>query len=90
MVWHPVLATIEDPPGRFILLDGDGDGKPVAEIVLMRRGNECGYRARLLARPGYGAVVVAYFTTLLSAVKAAHLRVVSSYAHQGGPMAHGD
>ena len=88
MVWHPVLATIEDPPGRFILLDGDG--KPVAEIVLMRRGNECGYRARLLASPGYDAVVVAYFTTLLSAVKAAHLLAVSSYTHQGGPMAHGD
>lgn len=88
MVWHPVLATIEDPPGRFILLDGDG--KPVAEIVLMRRGNESGYRARLLARPGHDAIVVGYFTTLLSAVKAAHLLVVSSYAHQDGPMAHGD
>ena len=88
MVWHPVLATIEDPPGRFILLDGDG--KPVAEIVLIRRGNDCGYRARLLARPGHDAVVVAYFTTLLSAVKAAHLLAVSSYTHQGGPMAHGD
>ena len=88
MVWHPVLATIEDPPGRFILLDGDG--KPVAEIVLVRRGSECGYRAGLLPRPGHGAVVVGYFTTLLSAVKAAHLRVVSSYAHQGGPIAHWD
>ena len=88
MVWHPVLATIEDPPGHFILLDGDGN--PVAEIVFIRRGNECGYRAGLLARPGHDAVVVAYFTTLLSAVKAAHLLVVSSYAHQGGPIAHWD
>ena len=88
MVWHPVLATIEDPPGHFILLDGDG--KPVAEIVLVRRGSECGYRAGLVLRPGHGAVVVGYFTTLLSAVKAAHLLVVSSYAHQGGPIAHWD
>ena len=88
MVWDPVLATIEDPPGRFTLLDGEG--KPVAEIVLVRRGSECGYRAGLLPRPGHGAVVVGYFTTLLSAVKAAHLLVVSSYVHQGGPIAHWD
>ena len=88
MVWHPVLATIEDPSGRFILLDGDGN--PLAEIVFIRRGSECGYRAGLLLRPGHDAVVVGYFTTLLSAVKAAHLRVVSSYAHQGGPIAHWD
>ena len=88
MVWHPVLATIEDPPGRFTLLDGEG--KPVAEIVLVRRGHECGYRAVLLVRPGHDVVVVGYFTTLLFAVKAAHLRVVSSYAHQGGPIAHWD
>ena len=86
MVWHPVLATVEDPPGRFALLDGDG--KPVAEIVLVRRGDECGYRAVLFPRPGHDPVVVGYFTTLFSAVKAAHLRVVSSYTHQGGPIAH--
>ena len=88
MVWHPVLATIEDPPGCFTLLDGDG--KPVAEIALVRRGNECGYRAGLLPRPGHDVVVVGYYTTLLSAVKAAHLRVVSAYPHQGGPIAHWD
>jgi hypothetical protein len=86
MVWHPVLATLEDPPGRFMLLDGEG--KPVAEIVFVRRGQECGYRAVMLPHPECGAVVVVgYFTTLLAAVKAAHLRVVSSYAHQGGPLA---
>jgi hypothetical protein len=88
MVWHPVLATIEEPPGRFTLLDGED--KPVAEIVLVRRGHECGYRAVLLPRLGQDAAVVGYFMTLLSAVKAAHLRVVSSYAHQGCPIAHWD
>ena len=85
MVWHPVLATIEGPPGRFTLLDGEGH--PVAEIVLVRRGSECGYRAVILSGVEE-AFIVGYFTALLLAVKAAHLRVVSSYAHQGGPIAH--
>ena len=56
MAWHPVLATIEDPPGRFMLLDGEG--KSVAEIVPVRRGQECGYRAVLLPRLEHDAVVV--------------------------------
>lgn len=86
MVWHPVLATIESPPGRFTLLDGEGH--PVAEIVLVRRGSECGYRAVILSGAEGETVIVGYFTSLLPAVKAAHLRVVSSYAHQGGPVAH--
>ena len=85
MVWHPVLATMEGPPGRFTLLDGEGH--PVAEIVLVRRGSECGYRAVILSEVEE-AFIVGYFTALLPAVRAAHLRVVSSYAHQGGPIAH--
>ena len=86
MVWHPVLATIEGPRGSFALLDGEGH--PVAEIVLVRRGSEYGYRAGVLSRADEDTVVVGYFTALLPAVKAAHVRVVSSYAHQGGPIAH--
>jgi hypothetical protein len=86
MVWHPVLSTVEGPPGCFTLLDGAG--QPVAEIVLVRRGAECGYRAVIISGVESEEALVGYFTALLPAVKAAHLRVVSSYAHQGGPIAH--
>ncbi|MET4705871.1 hypothetical protein [Frigoribacterium sp. UYMn621] len=88
MVWHPVLATVEGPPGRFTLLDGQG--QPVAEKVLVRRGAECGYRAVILSAGGSEAAIVGYFTALLPAVKAAHLRVISSHPPQGGPIAHWD
>jgi len=86
MVWHPVLATIEGPPGRFTLFDGQG--QPVAEIVLVRRGSECGYRAVILSEAKREPALVGYFTALLPAVKSAHLQVISSYAHQSGPIAH--
>ena len=74
MVWPPVLTTIEDPPGYFKLLDGQG--KCVAEIVFVRRGEECGYRAVIVPQGAdETAILVGYFTSLLPAVKAAHLRL---------------
>jgi hypothetical protein len=86
VAWHPVLSTAEGPPGRFMLLDGEGS--PVAEIVFVRRGEECGYRATRLASPDREAELIGYYRTLLAAVRAAHLRIISTYSRPGGPIAH--
>ncbi len=85
-MWHPVLSTVEVRPGYFTL--NDGFGRAVAQITFVRRGTELGYRAERLI-PDAENELVGYFTTLLTATKAAHLRVVSTYAHQGGPIAYG-
>lgn len=85
MVWHPIMSTVETRPGCFVLQDGFD--RPVAQIDFIRRGPDVGYRAERFVA-GEANELVGYFTTLLSATKAAHLRVVSTYAHQGGPIAY--
>ena len=81
-----MLATFDCPLEQFTLFDGEG--QPIAEIVLFRRGLGCGYRAVFFQGAGMESVLVSHFAGLLPAVKATHTRVVSSYAHQGGPIAH--
>lgn len=79
------MATVEIRPGCFLL--HDGFDRPVAQIDFIRRGDELGYRAERFVADECNEVI-GYFTTLLSASKAAHLRVVSSYAQQGGAIAY--
>jgi hypothetical protein len=62
--WHPTLASYEVRPGCWQLREQDGT--PYAEIELVRRGAEIGYRATFHGR------VIGYYRTLFAGCAAAH------------------
>jgi hypothetical protein len=75
--WHPILSTVEGEPGHWELVDPLG--RKYGDVRIVRRGDEVGYRG--LDR---SLQLVGYYRTLLSAVKAVHMRYV--YEHSGAPV----
>lgn len=75
--WHPILEAREPEPGRWVLFDGLD--RPYAEIRLVRRGAEVGYRAELRGQ------LVGYFTTLRTACEDAHLAFIHDHTPRGAP-----
>lgn len=73
--WHPILAAQEIEPTRWILIDSMD--RPYAEIRLVRRGGELGYRSE------HRGTLVGYYRTLRAACMAAHLAYVAAHAPQG-------
>ena len=68
--WHPILATREFEPGRWVMFDTME--RPYAIVVMLEVGGERGYRAVTYAVQSRDRQLVGYYRTLMSAVMAAH------------------
>jgi hypothetical protein len=61
-VWHPIQAAREVSPGRWFMIAHLGE--PYGEITMVKRGDQCGYRADRTDETGTVIKNVGYFTTL--------------------------
>lgn len=75
--WHPILEAREPEPGHWVLHDGLDE--PYAEIRLVKRGGEVGYRAVMRGE------LVGYFRTLRTSCEEAHQLFVRAHAPGGAP-----
>ena len=79
MRWHPIMSTVELEPGVWHLTAQYGD--TYGEVRLLEIGGEWGYRGVLWSDPH---VIVGYYRNLFAAVRAVHLRWLSTHATTGG------
>lgn len=70
--WHPILAAYEPTAGRWELRDQYD--RCYGVVVILRRGDEVGYRAT----DGRGELI-GYFTALRTACQHVHQRYVRSH-----------
>lgn len=76
--WHPLLALQELQPGHWALFDQFE--KQYADIALVRRAGQLGYRTRVLAPRTIRATEVTFALTLRDAVQTAHRHWVGGHA----------
>lgn len=92
--WHPIVDAVEVEPGHWVLHEprsGDYEQAPprkYADVQMVKRGDEVGYRALMLGKGMERPVLVGYFRSTRSALENAHRLWVSSHGPGGGPYAH--
>lgn len=69
--WHPILAATEPEPGHWVLVDDLGH--EYANIRILRRGDEVGYKAE------FRGELVGYYRSLRAACREAHMAFVRSH-----------
>lgn len=70
--WHPVMACDEYAPGRWVMIPEQG--QPYAMIMIVRHGDEVGYRVDTWAQQPRDRALIGYFTRLRAAAAAGHDR----------------
>ena len=70
--WHPVLACEEYKPGQWVMIPQEG--QPYAMIMLVRHGDEVGYRVDTWAQQPRDRTLIGYYTKLRAAAAAGHER----------------
>ena len=76
-VWHPVLACEEYKPGRWVMIPQHG--QPYAMIMMVRHGDEVGYRVDTWAQQPKDRTLIGYFTKLRAAAAAGHDRYLAGH-----------
>ena len=77
------MALVEDAPG-FWRMVAQYD-RTYGLIRTVKRGNEIGYRADSVARPGAESELIGYFKTLRGAAAAAHQAELTRMGTPGPP-----
>ena len=81
--WHPIMNAAERQVGTWLMVGPLN--RPYGTITIVRRGQECGYRATAIE--GQSAQIIGYYRTLRAAADAAHGRFVSTRGPHGKPAA---
>jgi len=81
--WHPILALHEDEPAHWELFDQFQ--KKYADIRLVRRDGELGYRTLAMRVQSTAPIDLGILPTLRAAVEAAHKQWIASHGHNGKP-----
>lgn len=77
MTWHPILAAREVGPGRWYMISELDH--PYGLIVLVRRGDERGYRADRTEKDGAVTERVGYYRSLKAATWHVHAAFLRSH-----------
>jgi hypothetical protein len=78
--WHPIMSTVEGPPGTFRFVDPSGREYGVAELRRVS-GQELRYRVT------YRGELLGWSTTARLACERIHAAFLSAHGPSGGPIA---
>jgi hypothetical protein len=75
--WHPILACEEYQPGHWVMIDSLG--KPYAFILILRRGDEVGYRVDSWAQEAHNRNLIGYYRKLKVAAEHGHQHFLAQH-----------